>query len=186
MKRRSVAKLLGLGLIGGAAAVSSDEVSINRDDLIDRDADAAATEIGTQASTPGPDDIDVDKGKIRAPPTPFAYDYQPVDEAVSDGAYVRAVRARPADGITGDRIQLALTDGTDPEMYAARLRLGLAVGSELTSEVTIDGHTVRFAGGTVGEHTALVGDRAGSPDVVLLARATSRRNVLSLIDNWSL
>lgn len=67
MKRRSVAKLLGLGLIGGAAAVSSDEVSINRDDLIDRDADAAATEIGTRASTPEPDDIDVDKGKIRAP-----------------------------------------------------------------------------------------------------------------------
>lgn len=71
-------------------------------------------------------------------------------------------------------------------MYAARLRLGLAVGSEVTSEVTIDGHTVRFAGGTVGEHTALVGDRAGSPDVILLARATSRRDVSSLIDNWSL
>ncbi|WP_152529853.1 hypothetical protein [Candidatus Halobonum tyrrellensis] len=190
MKRRSLAKLLGIGLVGGggaSAAVYTDAINVDPNDVsqLDGDATSATITIGTVDTTPTPSDFDTSRGKIDQPPAPFRYDYDPLNETVSDGEYIQTVRAQPATGVTGDRIQLEVTAETNSETYAAQLRLALAVGTALTRETTVDGKVVDFSGGSVGRHVALVGEQPELSAQIFIARATSQQGVESLVDNWS-
>lgn len=188
MRRRSLLALLGLAGIGaiGLDATEVHEGVVDDVEVGHRQGDSTSpNRLETTDTLVRPDDIESEKKTLSEPMKPYDFSYEPIDRAVDDSEEVSSVTAIPVDDGGGDRIELNLKPGADPNEWGNRMHIALSVGRDIETKTTIDGRELTFTGGTARGQTALVGTHP-SERTVRIARGNDRRLTSRLVREWNL
>ncbi|MEZ3145568.1 hypothetical protein [Halobaculum sp. MBLA0143] len=192
MNRRRLLAVLGIGAAGGAGAL---EYTGAVD--VDGRLEAAATDLAdgslpvvnddssaTYESTTAALIDEIPAATVPAPQT-FEFAYEPTTFEEIDSDYFGRVVAEPSESPSGDTLVITPAADQAAGELAELLRDVWGVGSETTTETTVEGQTIELAGGRRGDSVALVGTVSAPPRVVAV-RAGSVADVTTVADSDSL